>query len=444
MAQYPFRCVLACAVTGLLACMPAAAQSDEPAIIVANNGNLEGAVASLKVAGDGSLSFVQKLTLGTRPNLQSPCPQCNAYSISMTPNGRYVALGHASSDDALQRVTVVEINADTTLTQIGTFPVPDSPLSLQWLSDTRLAVMGTDGGGSHLEVYDFDAVTPALTEVGTYSTGGFSTSVAVHPSGDFAYTQNSSNRSIYALAVVPDGSLSEIEIESVSPPFPLELAVSPNGRWLYAAGGISDGGRRVMAYAIQADGSLVVVPGSPFSSPGASPSNTAVDPANRILLVGHGTDATVRTFEIDGVDGSLTATAFSFDVGLQGSLGDVQAGGGYAFVSDNTTAIDGVAGVYSFTLGADGSLTQNGPIVSITVNQARAIAVWFPPAGLLGDMNCDGVVSVGDINAFVLALTDPNGYAAQFPDCNINNADFNDDGGVTVGDINGFVDAVTG
>ncbi len=63
---------------------------------------------------------------------------------------------------------------------------------------------------------------------------------------------------------------------------------------------------------------------------------------------------------------------------------------------------------------------------------------------LLGDMNCDGQLSVGDINPFVLALTDPPGYAKQFPDCPITNGDINDDGSVSVGDINGFVALIVG
>ncbi|MDX2197828.1 MAG: carbohydrate-binding protein [Phycisphaerae bacterium] len=63
---------------------------------------------------------------------------------------------------------------------------------------------------------------------------------------------------------------------------------------------------------------------------------------------------------------------------------------------------------------------------------------------LLGDMNCDGVVTVGDIGGFVLSLTDPAGYAAQYPACDINNADVNNDGFVTVSDIGPFVALLTG
>ncbi len=71
-----------------------------------------------------------------------------------------------------------------------------------------------------------------------------------------------------------------------------------------------------------------------------------------------------------------------------------------------------------------------------------AVAVIAPR--LPGDMNCDGTVSVGDINPFVLALTDPDAYATMFPDCDIQNGDCSDDGMISVGDINCFVALVTG
>lgn len=67
-----------------------------------------------------------------------------------------------------------------------------------------------------------------------------------------------------------------------------------------------------------------------------------------------------------------------------------------------------------------------------------------PSTGLLlGDLNCDGVLTVADIGPFVIALTDPAGYASQFPACNILSADMNNDGVVTVADIAGFVAAMT-
>jgi hypothetical protein len=48
-------------------------------------------------------------------------------------------------------------------------------------------------------------------------------------------------------------------------------------------------------------------------------------------------------------------------------------------------------------------------------------------------------VNFGDINPFVLALTDPDLYATVFPNCDILNGDINGDGAVDFRDINPFV-----
>jgi hypothetical protein len=63
---------------------------------------------------------------------------------------------------------------------------------------------------------------------------------------------------------------------------------------------------------------------------------------------------------------------------------------------------------------------------------------------MTGDMNCDGVISAADIDAFVLALTGGEaGYQAAYPDCFFINADANGDSTVTAADIDGFVTLLT-
>jgi predicted small integral membrane protein len=59
--------------------------------------------------------------------------------------------------------------------------------------------------------------------------------------------------------------------------------------------------------------------------------------------------------------------------------------------------------------------------------------------GCTGDTNCDDMVDFDDINPFVLALSDPAGYASAYPNCNILSADCNGDGFVDFDDINPFV-----
>ncbi len=62
----------------------------------------------------------------------------------------------------------------------------------------------------------------------------------------------------------------------------------------------------------------------------------------------------------------------------------------------------------------------------------------------IGDLNCDEQVNFGDINPFVLALTNPGAYAASYPGCDILNGDINGDGSVDFSDINPFVALLTG
>jgi hypothetical protein len=88
-----------------------------------------------------------------------------------------------------------------------------------------------------------------------------------------------------------------------------------------------------------------------------------------------------------------------------------------------------------------GDVTGTANPISVTVGGNLAVTAHF---GLLGDMTCDGTVDFGDINPFVLAITDAAQYEAAFPGCYILHGDFNGNGVVDFGDINPFVAALTG
>lgn len=69
------------------------------------------------------------------------------------------------------------------------------------------------------------------------------------------------------------------------------------------------------------------------------------------------------------------------------------------------------------------------------------LKVW--QSCLMGDVNCDGVVNAFDIDAFVLALTDPAGYAAAYPACYPRNGDIDCNGVVNAFDIDPFIMCLT-
>jgi hypothetical protein len=75
---------------------------------------------------------------------------------------------------------------------------------------------------------------------------------------------------------------------------------------------------------------------------------------------------------------------------------------------------------------------------------------WFgaraAPPICTGDLNCDGLVSFGDINPFVLYLSNFTNWQAAHMGCNPRNGDINGDstyGQGSFGDINPFVALMT-
>lgn len=103
-----------------------------------------------------------------------------------------------------------------------------------------------------------------------------------------------------------------------------------------------------------------------------------------------------------------------------------------AFIGDYSGLAVGQNRVYPCYLS-----NQNGDS-DIFVN-----TIVFPEPTLPGDMNCDGVVNNFDIEPFVLALTNPEQYAASYPDCDILSGDINEDGEVNNFDIDPFVGLLT-
>ncbi len=101
-------------------------------------------------------------------------------------------------------------------------------------------------------------------------------------------------------------------------------------------------------------------------------------------------------------------------------------------VSDYVTPTAQVKVRFNATDNPSNSITEAG-LDAFTV----AALVCVPPH--LGDLNCDGVTDFGDINPFVLALSNPAAYAVQYADCPLANRDINMDGVFDFGDINPFV-----
>ncbi len=171
-------------------------------------------------------------------------------------------------------------------------------------------------------------------------------------------------------------------------------------------------------------GTTFVVAGPAFR---AAPLEILVSGTN-FVLIGATTDSS---------NGTTTHFAQTIDAAgnLVGGPQTILAASRWSFYGGSSFAL-GLCGRALATV----SLWADNPY-----NAPRTQGVMFAAGpGCPGDLNCDGTVDFGDINPFVLALTDPAGYAAAFPNCDIMLGDINGDGSVEFGDINPFVALLAG
>src|SRR5438270_373927 len=181
----------------------------------------------------------------------------------------------------------------------------------------------TNSGSHDLNAYFINRSSGNLTQVpgSPFALTGIANRVVVHPSGHFVYatsSPSSSNTEISAFAVQSNGSLKPIAGSpySLGPGSGGAITIDPAGKYLYASAS-SAGSGAIAAYSInQTNGALTPVAGSPFPAPtypgctsacSTSASDLRVDPTGNYL---YGTESDIDAiggFRIDRANGSLTS-----------------------------------------------------------------------------------------------------------------------------------------
>lgn len=143
----------------------------------------------------------------------------------------------------------------------------------------------------------------------------------------------------------------------------------------------------------------------------------------------------------DGVF-DMNQSTYTLTVGFVGTATNWGPGGMLTLDDLFLTGIQfGDADTYTVTLAFENEISTWGAAGMLTIdNLLFTQSLALTP----GDTNCDGSVNGLDIQSFALAIIDPAGYAAQFPMCNILNADTNGDSNVDIGDIASFATLLTG
>lgn len=216
-------------------------------------------------------------------------------------------------------------------------PTGQAPVWAHW-GPTRIA---SDSGGNRLYVantgsddvsaYFINRDNGYLTPVpgANFPVGGWSTEIAVHPSNHFVYVTTEdypgggppNQNTITGFSVASDGALVPVPGSpygtSPANTFDLGLAITPNGKYLYAGSDAGD----INAYSIdQSTGALTALPGSPYAVPPATCQYCiplvyiqalAVDRSGKFLLVPDWDNGVIFVYGIDQSTGTLSQVAGS-------------------------------------------------------------------------------------------------------------------------------------
>ena len=323
--------------------------------------------------------------------------------------------------------------------------------------DNGLYISGSPSARA-MKVFD-DGSGPAL-----YVGGNFSRAGAVATNGiarwngsawsDVGGGLTAFGSTVYALEAFNDGSGSALFVAGV---FPGAGGISSPGliRWLDQAWMAANSGLYAInpvTFAVHNDGSgPALYVGGYVQSQGSSTQVLArwdgqgwsgVGPVFESQASGANPGISALASRDDGSGPALYASGYFQGYGPPLARWDGQY---WYWLGPPATDVQTGRALYPFDDGHGLALFIGGTFTHLGDTIAQGAGRWrCVPGGRAGDLNCDGVVDFDDINPFVLALSDPAGYAAEFPRCMQINADCNADGRVDFGDINGFVRLLTG
>lgn len=181
--------------------------------------------------------------------------------------------------------------------------------------DNRFALVA-DLGLDHVMVYRFDAakgtLAPADPAFAQVAPGSGPRHLAFGSSGKFVYALNEMGGTIAAFGYdAARGALRQIQTISTLPAdfkgqnSSAEIAVHPNGRFLYAS---NRGHDSIAIFSIAAAGGKLM-PVDRVSTGGKTPRSFAIDPTGRFLFAANQDSDAVMPFRIDPKTGRLTALA---------------------------------------------------------------------------------------------------------------------------------------
>jgi len=233
--------------------------------------------------------------------------------LTMDQTGSFLYSGNLGSTD----LWVFSIDSSSgALTKLATTQLGTSPLNMKLAPNGKtlyVTVAGSPGVPGAIEVLGLSEGVPnsfvLVPHLGANPDG-----LVINPGGTYLYVANSApDNSISEFAINSDGSLTELSGSPIGETFtsPVALLVDNSGKYLFVA---NEGSNNVAGYSIDSDGGLTILSSSPFGT-NSQPSFIASDPGGNYLFVGNqASSAMIQSFNLATSSGTLT-TVQSYSVG---------------------------------------------------------------------------------------------------------------------------------
>ena len=295
-------------------------------------------------------------------------PDAGTRFVAVHPSGQFAYVANwGAGDVTFGSVSMYTINPTTgALTFTGTITVPGTgaPWSVAVDPSGQFAYVANEAGlvPTNVSMFTIDATTGALTSIGTIAAADRAHGVTVDPTGKFAYVTNTSfppadSVSMYTIDATTGALTSIGTIAAGTGPISRHIggppvAVDPTGKFAYVA---NSGSNDVSMYTIDTTtGTLTSI--GPIAA-GTGPTSVAVDPTGKFAYVANSGSNDVSMYTIDTTTGTLTSIG-TIDAGSSPTSIAVHPSGEFAYVT-NSGSND--VSMYSIDA-ATGALTLIGTI----------------------------------------------------------------------------------
>ncbi|HWR34969.1 MAG TPA: beta-propeller fold lactonase family protein [Clostridia bacterium] len=266
-------------------------------LVVADSGS--NSVPVLGIAATGNITPVagSPFIAGAQP-----------IAVAIAPNGKFIYVANMNSST----VSAFTIAANGTLSSVGAAAANtgSQPGTLAVDPSGKFLIVGNQTSLS-LSIFSINASTGALSEVAAVSpmTVSFSPRAIVF-SGTFVYVESATGIAGFRLDTAT-GALAAMAGSPFTPATILNnIAVSPNGRFLYALDGSSN---QVLTFALDPNTGIPVAQAGAIAS-GADPVAMQFDPTGKFLYVANRSSNAITQLNANATTGALTAGITITDV----------------------------------------------------------------------------------------------------------------------------------